>query len=584
MKPKSSLLTTLSLVMVASMVLTACAPAATPTTAPTVAAPTTAPLSPTTAPTMAPPTAMPPTAMPATAAPTTAPTAAGPTKGGSLIVMNSTANYYTLDEFVSPWHDYSEWGTLYDTILALKLDFSGYVGDLVEDNWEVSSDNLTVTFHVRPNLKFQDGTVVDAAALKWNLDHWIDPKVAAPGGGNLQGAIKSVEAPDASTLIIHLLAPYAPLYNELASVEMSSPTAYQTLGPDKFAQAPVGAGPYEKPVIVPNASYTYSRNEAYNWAPSIFDNKGPAYPDQYVVKFIGDNQTAFAALETGEINVLPGIPAQFLDQAKADPKITIVQGAETGGTYLGFNTQYPPFDNQQVRVAISYAINRDEVIQAAVSGAGVPMYSNLSNAEIGYNQAAEDYGKSKSDNVDTAKKMLADLGYTPGSDGILVGKDGKRMEFKLSALPDDENKRIAEDLQAQLKDIGIQADIDIKDADTIKKMTQDGTHQMIVWYYGLLDPNILTYLFSSDRLGKSNRTRFVNADLDKMLKDADSTLDYNSRMQKVSDILKFLIDQRPNVPLFSHIVYTGYRNDIVGGLKFDKAGGVYFMDAYIMKP
>ena len=374
------------------------------------------------------------------------------------------------------------------------------------------------------------------------------------------------------------------LFNELASVEMASPTAYQTLGPDKFAQAPVGAGPWMKPVIVPNASYTYERNPDYTWGPEFFDNKGPVYPDKFEVKFVADDQTAFAALETGEINVLASIPAQFLDQAKADPKITIVQGAETGGIYLGFNTQYAPFDNPQVRIAISYAINRDEVIQAAVSGAGVPMYSNLSNAEIGYSQEAEDYGKSKSDNVDTAKKMLADLGYTAGSDGILVGKDGKKMEFKLSATPTDETKRIAEDLQAQLKDIGIQADIDIKDSDTIAAMTREGTHQMIVWSYGLLDPNILTYLFSSDRLGKSNRTRFLNADLDKMLKDADTTMDYNTRMQKVDAILRFLIDNRPNIPLFSHIVYSGYRNDIVAGLKYDKAANPNFMDAYIIKP
>ncbi len=583
MKTKSSLLTILSMVMIASMVLAACAPAATPTAAPTVAAPTTAPVSPTSAPTAVPATAVPPTAVPATAGPTTAPTAAGPTKGGKIVVSDAAGNYFTLDEFVSPWHDYADYA-MYDPMLSTKLDFSGYVGGLVEDQWEVSSDNLTVTFHVRQGLKFQDGTVVDAAALKWNLDHWIDPKVAAPGGGNLQSAIKSVEAPDATTLIIHLLAPYAPLYNELAGAEMASPTAYQALGPDKFAQAPVGAGPFEKPVIVPNDSYTYSRYDAYNWAPNIFQNKGPAYPDQFEVKFVADDQTAFAALQTGEINVLASIPAQFLDQAKADPKITIVQGAETGGEYLGFNTQYPPFDNPQVRVAISYAINRDEVIQAAVSGAGVPMYSNLSTAEIGYSQEAEDYGKSKSDNVDTAKKMLADLGYKAGSDGILVGKDGKRMEFKLSNTGTDEIKRIAEDIQAQLKDIGIQADLDVKDSNTIKKMTQDGTHQMIIWGYGLLDPNILTYLFSSTRIGVSNRTRFSNPDLDKMLKDADSTMDYNSRMQKVNAILKFLIDQRPNIPLFSHIYYAGYRNDIIAGLKFDKAANPNFMDAYILKP
>lgn len=107
---------------------------------------------------------------------------------------------------------------------------------------------------------------------------------------------------------------------------------------------------------------------------------------------------------------------------------------------------------------------------------------------------------------------------------------------------------------------------------------------MIIWSYGLLDPNILTYLFSSDRIGKSNRTRFNSPDLDKMLKDADTTMDYTTRMQKVNAILMYLIDNRPNIPLFSHIVYAGYRNDIVAGLKFDKAANPNFQDAYIIKP
>ncbi|MCL4562750.1 MAG: ABC transporter substrate-binding protein [Chloroflexi bacterium] len=578
MKHKSSIFSILSLLMVASMLLAACAPAATPTAAP---APTQPPAAQPTTPPAAQPTT-PPVAAPTTA-PTTPPAAAGPTKGGSLVIAE-LGGYYTLDPFATPWHAAPQYAT-YDTLLTLKPDLTGYVGDLVEDKWEPAADNLSVTFHVRPGLKFQDGTPVNAAALKWNLDHWTDQTVAAPGGGNLQGVYKSSEAPDDSTLIVNLTSPYAPLYNELANLEIVSPTAYQAAGPDKFAQAPVGAGPWKVKDIVADNSVTYVRNEDYTWFnPLIFENKGPVYPDQLTFKYMGDEQVEYAALETGEIALLPAIPSQFIEQAKANPNLAIVQGQEAGGTYLGFNTQFKPFDNPKVRVAISYAINRDEIIQAALNGAGVPMYTPLANSEIGFSQQVEDYAKTVSDNVDTAKQMLDDLGYKVGSDGIRVGPDGKKMEYILTTTPDDARKRGAETIQAQLADIGVKVNIDIKETQVVMQMTVEGTHQMILWGFGLIDPNILTYLFSSERIGKSNRTRYSNPELDKMLVAADSEMNYDARMQKVADILKLLVDNRPNVPIWSQITYLGYRKDIVGGLKFDKLGGYLLGDAYLLKP
>ncbi len=567
-----------SVMVIASMLLASCTPAATPTTAP--AQPTTAPAQPTTAP--AQPTSAPvqPTAAP-TEAPTAVPTT-GPRKGGDLIIAE-LGGYYTLDPFATPWHAAPQY-SVYDTLLTLKPDLTGYVGDLAEDQWEVSSDNLSVTLHIRKGITFQDGTPVNAAAIKWNLDHWTDKQVAAPGGGNLQSVYASSEAPDDTTLIIHLSSPYAPLFNELAGLEMVSPTAYQEKGPDNFAQAPVGAGAWTVKEIVPNNSVTYTRNESYAWAPpSIYENKGAVYPDTLTFKYMSDEQVQYAALETGEIALLPAVPSQFLDKAKTNPNITLVQGQEAGGTYLGFNTQFKPFDDPKVRIAISYAINRDELIQAAFNGAAVPMYSNLASSELGYSQAMEDYGKSVSDDPEKAKSLLDELGYTVGSDGIRVGPDGKKMEYTLTTTPDDPRKRAAEAIQGQLADIGVKVNIDIKETTVVMQMTVEGTHQMILWGYGLIDPNILTYLFSSARIGKSNRTRYNNPDLDKILLAADGDLNWETRQQKVADALKILIDNRPNVPLWSQITYLGYRNDIIGGLKFDKLGGYLLTDAYLLK-
>src|SRR5262245_61615566 len=157
-----SLFIALSHLMIASVLLGACAaPAATPTStvapAPTaVVFPTAAPtVAPTEAPTTAPATAAPTTAA-ATEAPTTAPTAApaGPTKGGTLTIVDNV-DYAQMDPFILTWTN-PAYGLMYDFLMVYKPDFSGFAPQLA-DSWTISADNKSVTFKLHPGVKFTDG-------------------------------------------------------------------------------------------------------------------------------------------------------------------------------------------------------------------------------------------------------------------------------------------------------------------------------------------------------------------------------------------------------------------------------------------
>jgi len=572
---KLKFLSFLTLVIIATMLLTACggpAPAATqPPAAPATKAP---PPPPTEAP-PPPPTVAPPP--PATEVPTEAPV--GPQKGGEL-VWAETGGYYTLDPYVTPWHAIPQFA-VYDSLLALKPDLSTYVGYLVEDGWKVSDDNTTLTFTVKKNIKFTDGTPVTAKALKEVYDVYLDEKLGSPGGGDLRDNVKEFQAPDDNTLVLVLKQPYAPIYSVLTA-EVPSPTAYKTLGGDKFASTPVGSGQWKVKEITPDVSILYERNEDYNWGPAWYDNKGAAYPDTFLIKYFSDNAVMYSSFEAGEVQVAT-IPPEFLAKARENKNITIVEGQDTGSTYLGFNCEYKPFDNKNVRVAISYAINRDELIQVGLSGEGIPVYTNLVPAEMGYSPEVEAYAKERSDNVDKANEMLAAEGYTMGSDNVLVDKDGKKMEFILTTTPDDTRKRVAETIQAQLAEIGIKATIELKETQVVKEMTQKSTHQMILWGYAMLDPSILTYLYSSTRLGASNRTRINDPELDKLLVAADQELNWDKRKENVAAAVTYLVDLRNMIPLFATKYYYAYRNDMVGGMKFDKLGNPLFNDAYMLK-
>ncbi len=576
MKHNRSLLALISLLLAASMVLGACTPSATPTAAP--AEPTTAPEQPTTAPAAEQPTAAPAAEQP-TEAPTAVPAEAGPVSGGTFTYAE-TGGYYTLDPYVTPWHSTPQY-SVFDTMLALKPDLTSYVGMLVDDNWEVAADNLSVTFHVRPGIKFTDGTPVDANALKWDLDHFLDPAVGSPSGGWMQGIIKEFQAPDANTLKVVLETPYAPLFFQLSSLEIVSPTAYQSLGPDKFALAPVGSGPWIVKEIVPDNSITFTRNPDYAWSPVFYQNRGAMYPETFVIKYMSDSATIYAAVETGELTIA-GIPSQFLDQAKANPNLTIVNGQENGAIYLGFNTQMKPFDDPKLRNAIAMGINRDELIQAGYNGQAVPVYTALAQSEMGYDTAIDEAAKANSSDPEKAMQMLDEAGYTVGADGTRVGPDGKALELTLTIRTEEEYKPVAEALQAQFADMGIKVNLEVKEAQVIKQMTIDGTYQMILWNYGLLDPSILTYLFHSKNIGASNRTRYNNPDLDKLLDQADGALDWTARKGYVSQVLQLLVDQHPNVPLYSRLTSAAYRNDQIKGIFSDPLGGLYWNDAWMI--
>jgi len=588
-----SLFIALSQVMIASVLLGACAapvapptatiapaptavvfPTSAPTTAPTVAAPTVAP---TTAAATAAPTTAAATAAATTAA-TTAP-ATSPTNGGTLTIVDNV-DYAQMDPFILTWTN-PAYGLIYDFLMVYKPDYSGFAPQLA-DSWTISADNKSVTFKLHPGVKFTDGTPMDAAAVKWNLDRYRDKKVASPPSDVLGDLVTDVSAPDNQTVVLTLAHPSAILFDSLSGCAMVSPTAFQKVGADNYDKSPVGTGPYMVKEQVANDHRTLVRNPDYAWPAPWFDNKGPAYPDTVIVKQLTDDATMYSALETGQVQVAP-IPTQFLDQARKNANLAVVQGIENGIQYIGFNNQAAPFDNKNVRQDIGYAINRDEIIKVAWNGEADAIYGPLSPSQFGYSEAAETEARKQSYNTDTAKKMLAAEGWVPGSDGILA-KDGKKFEVRFLFVPDDPSKRAAETIQSQLADIGIKLDLVPEQVAALKDETNKGTHQMFLLYITLVDPRSMEFQFLSSNINGTDRTRFKNDDLDKALLAMDAEIDPDKRKALVDAAERIIIDQRPEIPLAVKHLFYGYRKDQVGGMKFDVLAGAQYQDAYLLKP
>ena len=246
-----------------------------------------------------------------------------------------------------------------------RLTQNGALAPALAESWEAAPDGLSWTFHLRRGVTFQDGAPFDASAAKFSLD-----RITAEGSTNAQKAlfapIQSVEVIDPATLRIRLSRPMATLPYVLAwgDAVMVSPKSAAT-----NAVSPVGTGPFRFDSWRRGSQLTLSRWPGY-WGPAPRLNT-------VVFRFISDPTAAFAAVSAGDVDAFPNYPApENVAQFQRDPRFRVVVGASEGKVILGMNNTKAPFNDVRVRRALSYAIDRDALIQGAMFGFGQPIGSH----------------------------------------------------------------------------------------------------------------------------------------------------------------------------------------------------------------
>lgn len=329
---------------------------------------------------------------------------------------------------------------MYENLVMFDSDMN-IAGQLAE-NYEISDDSLTYTFHLRKGVKFQDGTDFNAEAVKANFDRIMNKennlrirgRFVITNGDTETNRIESIETPDDNTVVFKLSEPYSPFINKLTLVGMISPAAIEKFGNEGLITNPVGTGPYVFKEWVEGDHMTATANPDY-WGtkPGV---------DSVTIKEVPEAGARTAMLQTGEADFIYPMPADQIPAVEADGDITVNATTSTIMRYVTLNTNLKELNDVRVRQAMNHAIDRNAYVQLMYAGYGAPATSVMAPSISYYSeQPSYEY------NLDKAKSLLAEAGYPDGFKLTLWG-DNSTQEVKGMTF-----------VKQQLEQIGIEVEV-----------------------------------------------------------------------------------------------------------------------------
>lgn len=443
---------------------------------------------------------------------------------------------------------------IYDRMVIQDADQS-FHGQLATE-WESSDDGLAWTFKLRPGVTFHDGEPFNAATIVW----WV-PQFAGTENAFMTAAIESVEVVDDLTVKFVMKNPDPNLLSNMASIFMGipSPKAYDAMGADYGITAAVGSGPFTLQSFTIGQETVLVRNEAYAWASDLSVNQGPPHIKTLTLREISETSTAFLELRTGGVDMLLSVPTDFLPQLEAEDSITVGTLPGTGIFYIPINTTVAPFTDIKVREATALAVNQKEILDNLFGGIGAEANNFLISSLLA---ADVDPKLNISYNPERSNKLLDEAGWAMGTDGVRE-KDGTRLQVALWTQNGTEFKRVTEVVQAQLKAVGIGADITVFDSATINDQYRKGNdHQLAVRSYSWANADIIDWFFAGSRLGYPNVSMWNDPKAEELNKVAmTGSRTWEERVSNFKAYHEYVLGQFVFAPIYQPVQSYAYSKD-----------------------
>ena len=341
-------------------------------------------------------------------------------------------------------------GNIFNSLLKYDKNLE-LTGELAK-SWEISADQRTITFHLKPELKWADNTALTSDDVLFTWQKVTDEKTRTPYGSDFK-LVTLAETPDAQTFRVTYKAPYAPALDTWAGLHILPKHLLkdQDINTTAFARNPVGSHYYKLEQWKNGQYLKLTRN--------VNATQGQAKIDHLLSRIIPDKAAQFLELSADNIDSMGLNPIQYARIFPARPELNknIALYKELGNsyTYLGFNLKRKPFDDVRVRQAINYAINKQEIIDGVLLGLGEPVASPYKPGTRWSNPSLKPYPYDPA----KAKALLKAAGYEDHDGDGIIDKDGKPFSFEILTNQNKEREMTGVLIQRRLKEVGIDANI-----------------------------------------------------------------------------------------------------------------------------
>jgi peptide/nickel transport system substrate-binding protein len=433
---------------------------------------------------------------------------------------------------------------LYDTLLLASADGKSTEPGLALAA-KVSDDGKSITFTMRPGIKFADGSPIAVSDVKWSLDR---ARVKETGGdfAFLLSSIASVETKGEDSVIVQMKHRDPTILQALATFNsgimpeklfMAAPGDTMLAKAKAFAEHPIGSGPFVMTSWKRNAEMVMTRNPYY-WKPAA-DGKPLPYLDSVKFLIIPDDATRMLKLKAGEVDISEFVPYSRVTELKADPKLNMVLFPAAQVNYFALNTRPTlkdgtknPLNDVRVRQALNYATDKEAIIQVVSYGAGTPQKSFMPmSTPLAFGE-----GPLYPYDVAKAKKLLADAGFASGFEITCMALAGSADDAaKLSAL------------QQMWSQVGVKLKIEQLEAATRLARYNAADFQMrtSLWTNDINDPNQVTSIIAYYPTRQSARTGWQDKRVDELFEISQEELNPEKRAAQYREIQQRYAEAAP---------------------------------------
>ncbi len=488
-----------------------------------------------------------------------------PVAGGTLTYASGDAEPTCLDPHVGGNYPQALLASQYiEELVGLR---DGKATPALATKWATSDDGKTLTFTLRDDVVFTDGTPFDAAAVVANIEHVQDPATASSTGYLALQSITKATATADYIVTLTLSRPDAALLESFSQpwVGMESPKALQRKQATN-CESPVGTGPFRITGWKHGDRVTLTKNTRYT--PLGASSTKPRL-DGLTWRFLPDSTSRYAALQSGQVDVIDNAQPDQLKAASAKGSIRDLDAPRPGASNrLELNSGHGVFRDESVRKAFIAAAEIDPGLQSLFLGTAKRSYSVLSSVEP---DAYSDKSLFAYDPTE-AKRLLDAAGWKSNSDGVRE-KDGQPLTVTFPVSTNQSvpaERSLFQQIQASEAAVGIKVDLEELDLSSWYAALAKNQYDVVSAPYTKVGPDVLRILYDSASITPAPSGYFANLAqlddpaLDTLLQEAAETSDASERADLVEQAQKTILGSRTVLPLYDQQNHFLYRSAVHG--------------------